>query len=240
MDPVPKVTGPEAIEPDPARRRPHLDAARVAMRGGARGLGHTGAVAIHLSYGPHVPHDGELRLCGDVAAKRVIELGIAPEVNAVALARAGAKAIAVDTDAERIAAGRAAAEAEGVRVEFHHGELADLGFATSASVDLVVAAGTLHHIEDLSRVLRQVHRVLRPEAPFVVTLPHPILAMVDEGTASIARPYGHGASRTVADLFTALSRANFRVDVMQELFPVGRLDALVPALLVLRARKLGV
>lgn len=210
------------------------------MRGVPARLGHTGAVALHLSYGPNVPHDGELRLCGDVSAKRVIELGIAPEVNALALARAGAKAIAVDQDPARISAGRAAAEAEGVRVEFHLGELGDLGFATSASVDLVVAAGTLHHIEDLSRVLRQVHRVLRPEAPFVVTLPHPILAMVDGEQTTLLRPYGHGASRTVSDLFTALCRANFRVDVMQELFPVGRLDAMVPELLVLRARKLGV
>ena len=76
-------------------------------------------VALHLSYGPDVPHDGELRLCGDVAAKRVIELGIAAEVNAIALARAGAKAIAVDPDPARIAAGRSAAEADGIRVEFH-------------------------------------------------------------------------------------------------------------------------
>jgi len=210
------------------------------MRVVVTSLGHTEGVALHLSYGPNVPHDGELRLCGDVSAKRVIELGIAPEVNAMALARAGAKAIAVDADPVRIAAGRAAAEAEGVRVEFHLGELGDLGFATSASIDLVVAAGSLHEIEDLSRVLRQVHRVLRPEAPFVVTLPHPITAMLDDTGRTLERPYGQVPSRTVSDLFTALSRANFRVDVMQELFPVGRLDAMVPAVLVLRARKLGV
>ena len=127
-----------------------------------------------------------------------------------------------------------------MRVEFHQGDFGDLGFATSASIDLVVAAGSLHHIEDLSRVLRQVHRVLRPEAPFVVTLPHPIQAMLDDDGRTLPRPYGQVPSRTVSDLFTALIRANFRVDVMQELFPVGRLDAMVPALLVLRARKLGV
>ncbi|MFM2078655.1 MAG: hypothetical protein RJA49_2545, partial [Actinomycetota bacterium] len=120
-------------------------------------------VALHLSYGPNVPHDGELRLCGDVVGKRAIELGISTEVNSLALARAGAKAMAVDPSAERIAAGRAAAEAEGVRVEFHHGDLADLGFATSASVDLVVAAGSLDGVDDIARVLRQVHRILKPE-----------------------------------------------------------------------------
>ncbi len=196
-------------------------------------------MALHLSYGPNVPHDGELRLCGDVAAKRVIELGIAAEVNAIALARNGAKAIAVDPDAGRIAAGRRAAEDEGVRVEFHHAEFGDLGFATSASIDLVVAAGSLHEIDDLSRVLRQVHRVLRPEAPFVVTLPHPIAAMIDEPDR-LARPYGQSPSRSVGDLFTSLSRSNFRVDVIQELFAADQREPLVPALLILRARKLGV
>ncbi len=210
------------------------------MLAGTTAMGHTGGVAMHLSYGPNVPHDGELRLCGDVSAKRVIELGVAAEVNAIALARSGAKAIAVDPDQARIAAGRAAAEAEGVRVEFHQGELGDLGFATSASIDLVVAAGSLHQIEDLSRVLRQVHRVLRPEAPFVVTLPHPFLAMLGPDGRTVQRGYGSTPSRALSELFTALSRANFRVDVMQELFPVGSPERLVPELLVLRARKLGV
>jgi SAM-dependent methyltransferase len=202
-------------------------------------VSHTGDVALPLSYGPNVPHDGELRLCGDVAGKRVIELGVAPEVNAVALATAGAKAIAIEPDPAKIARGRAVAEAAEVKVEFHQGDLADLGFATSASVDLVVAAGTLHHIDDLSRVLRQVHRVLRPEAPFVVTLPHPIAAMLDTNGV-VTQRYGTPPNRSTSDFFTALSRANFRVDVMQELFAVGDAAALVPSILVLRARKLGV
>ncbi|MEZ5215198.1 MAG: methyltransferase domain-containing protein [Ilumatobacteraceae bacterium] len=195
-------------------------------------------MVIQLSYGPNVPHDGELRLCGDVAGKRAIELGVAPEVNCVALASAGAKAIAVDPDPARIAEARARAEAAEVRVECHTGELADLGFATSASIDLVIAAGTLHLIDDLSRVLRQVHRVLRPEAPFVVTLPHPFTAGLEGAT--VTTRYGTFPNRSVSDLFTAFSRANFRVDVVQELFAANAPDALVPELLLLRARKLGV
>jgi SAM-dependent methyltransferase len=201
---------------------------------------HTLGVALHLSYGPDVPHEGELRLCGDVTGKRAIELGIAPDINAIALARAGAKAIAVDPSAARIAAGRAAAEAESIRVEFHQGDLGDLGFATSASVDLVIAVGTLDVIDDLARVLRQVHRVLKPEAPLVATLRHPVSAMLDGAEVVLRRPYGQAPSRTIADLFMAMQRANFRVDVLQELFPVGQLNAMVPSRLVLRARKLGV
>ena len=197
-------------------------------------------MALHLSYGARVPHEGELRLCGDVTGKRAIELGIAPEVNALALARAGAKAIAVDPRADRISAGRAAAEADGVRIEFHEGDLADLGFAPSATVDLVVAVDSLDGIDDLARVLRQVHRVLKPEAPFVISLTHPIASMLDGAEVVLRRPYGQAPRRTVSDLFMSLQRTNFRVDVVQELFPVGQLNALVPAVLLMRARRLGV
>ena len=197
-------------------------------------------MALHLSYGPDVPHDGELRLCGDVDGRRVVELGIAPEVNSLALAQSGAKAMAVDPSPERIAAGRAAAEAEGVRVEFHQGDLADLGFATSASVDLVVAAGSLDGVDDVARVMRQVHRILKPEHAFVMSMRHPIRAMLDGAEVVLRRPYGQAPSRTISDLFMAVHRSNFRVDVIQELFPVGQLNAMVPATLIIRARKLGV
>ena len=45
-----------------------------------------------ISYGTGVPDEGELRLCGDVAGKRVIELG--GTANAIAFAERGARAMA--------------------------------------------------------------------------------------------------------------------------------------------------
>ena len=111
---------------------------------------HDGRVPRPISYGPNVSDDSDLRLCGDPAGKRTLELGISDALNAVALAEQGSKAIAIDTDTERIARQRHAAEQAGVRVEFHHGDLADLGFATSASIDLAIAVGTLVDVDDLA------------------------------------------------------------------------------------------
>lgn len=193
-----------------------------------------------ISYGPGVPGDDELRLCGDVAGKRVIELGLGSRPNAVAFAALGAKAIGVDPDAEHVAATRRAAEAADVRVELHQNELADLGFATSASIDLVVSTGALDATDDLARVLRQVHRVLRANAPLVFAVTHPLAAMLDGGGPTLLRPYWATAARTVGTLFTALHRANFQVDAIVEPPPVDDPGALVPAALVMRARKLGV
>lgn len=186
-----------------------------------------------LSYGPGLPDESQMRLCGDAAGRRALELGVSDALNALALAESGAKAMAIDPNPNRIASLRRFADEAGLRVECHHGDLADLGWATSASVDLVVAAGTLGHVDDLARVLRQVHRVLKPEAPLVISAVHPVAAL-RAGT-----PYG-SAIRSIADWYMALYRANFRVDNMQELTTAADAASGIPSALVLRARKLGV
>jgi SAM-dependent methyltransferase len=190
-------------------------------------------VSENVTYGQGVPGDDELHVLGDVAGgRRVIELGIAG--NSVALARRGAKAIALDPDADRIADLRAAAARAGVSVECHHGELADLGFAPSGTIDVVIANHTLDDDEDLGRTLRQVHRVLKPGAPFVLAMAHPFAA-VGVGTGEL-RPYGDG-HRTVGELLTALDRTNFRIEAFHEL----GVDATtpVPTTLVVKTRKQG-
>lgn len=193
-----------------------------------------------ISYGTQIPDDAELRLCGDPNGKRALELGISDAMNALALAEQGAKAMTIDPDPERIASERRAAEDAGLRIECHTGDLGDLGFATSASIDLVIAAGTLADVDDLARVLRQVHRVLKPECSFVISLPHPMADLVQRSASDSAARYGEGDARSISDWYMALYRANFRVDNIQELFPVARPTEPVPCTLMIRARKLGV
>jgi SAM-dependent methyltransferase len=193
-----------------------------------------------VSYGAGVADDSELRLCGDVQGKRVIELGIDTESNAPALATAGARVIVVEPSADRIAAARTASADGGYRLEAHQGDLADLGFATSASVDLVLCVHRLDKVDDLARTLRQVHRVLKPNGPFVLATAHPAGGMLGPGAtigSVVERPYRDAATFTLNHLFTALQRANFSVDALQEL-EAGS-SAAAPTVLVLRARKLG-
>lgn len=193
--------------------------------------GHTGRVVANISYGPGVPGDDELRLCGDVGdGRRAVELGISDWYNATAFAAAGAKAIAVDPDAERVTAARRHAAAAEVQVQCIQTDLADLGDITSASCDVVLAAHTIEGIDDLGRLLRQVHRILTPGRPLVISMRHPF-ALV-----SASQPYGTEV-RTVGEWFTALSRANFRVEQMLELGATTVTPA--PTTLVLRAHKEG-
>ena len=186
-----------------------------------------------VSYGDGVPDDTTLRLCGDLPeGRRALELGISDAFNALAFAEAGAKAIAVDPDPERIADLRARAVGAEVSIECHGADLADLGFATSGSIELAVANHTLDAASDPGRVLRQVNRVLKQSAPLVIAVEHPFAAV----SRDESKRYGAGAL-TVSDWFVQLSRANFRVDTMLEL-GVGD-ESPVPTTLIIRARKEG-
>jgi len=193
--------------------------------------GHTGVVVADINYGPGTPGDDELRLCGEVGdGRRAIELGISPWFNSVAFARAGAKSIAIDTDVERIAETRRRATAAEVQVQCLETDLADLGDVASASCEVVLAANTIDRVDDLGRLLRQVHRILKPGMPLVLSMPHPYADISPE------HPYGTGA-RTIGEWFTALTRANFRIDQLHELGATAHSPA--PTALVLRARKEG-
>ncbi len=199
------------------------------------------------------------RLFGDVRDQRVVDLGCGMGHGAVALARQGARVIAVDADAVQIAHARGLADEHRVKIELHHADLADLAFCRSASIDLIVSSYALAGVEDLDRVFRQVHRVLQPEAAFVFSLPHPFTTLVrlaGDGSIRVARaansrlPLGEGPFVTYphqfADLHTSLTRANFRIDLLLEPEPDPRTQAFNPAAgwlpttLVVRARKQGI
>lgn len=217
------------------------------------------------TYGADLPTEADLRLLGTVDGKRVLDLGCGTGHNAVVFATQGAKVIAVDPSAERLATARDRAEEAGVRVELHQAGLADLAFLRSDSVDAAISVLALATVDDLARVFRQVHRVLKPEAALVCSFPHPAFSMLDPAAADplrIARPYDDAEPRrwtlgtedvvdhprTIGEIFTTLHRASFGVDqVLEPTAPAGGprsahfADAMrtVPATVVFRARKQG-
>lgn len=210
-----------------------------------------------VSYGFDIAREDTLKLLGHVEGKRILDLGCGAGHNAIALARQGAKVIGVDESADQIADARTAAEQAGVRLELHHAPLAELAFVRADTIDAVVSAYGLAAVTDLDRVFRQVDRVLRPEHHFVLSLPHPAFALVDPEDPDLRvrraywdpAPIGTDVPRTISQLFTGLGRANFRVDAVLEPQPASSgprgtgwtgAMALVPATLIIRARKQGI
>lgn len=210
-----------------------------------------------VTYGPDVPREDTLRLLGNVEGKRILDLGCGAGHNSIALARHGAKVIAVDESSEQVADARAACEREHVRVELHHAPLAELAFIRADTIDAVLSVWGLVPVEDIDRVFRQVDRVLRPEHPLVLSMPHPAYALIDpdDPERRVRRSYWDPASadgivpRTIGSLFTALGRANFRVDTVLEPQPASSAPRsaawhdhmrYVPSTLIIRARKQGI
>ncbi len=221
--------------------------------------------ASNVYYGPDMATEAELRLLGNVHGKRVLDLGCGGGQAAVAFAKQGAHVIALDPSPEHLAAAKKWCAREGVRVELHQGDLADLAFIRAESVDIVFSAWAFGAVTDLSRVFRQVHRVLKQGCPLVFSIPHPAYDIIDddhpEQPLLIRRsyfdrspvddsgetPFGE-PHHTVSDIFMGLTRNNFRVDVLLE--PESAVDGGVspywreaflwlPRTLVVRARKEG-
>jgi len=219
--------------------------------------------AVH--YGPDIPTEADLRLLGPIEGKRVLELGCGGGTMTVAMAKQGARVIAVDESGQQVAQARRLADREEVKVELHQGDLAGLAFVRADTVDVAVSIYSLGAVADVDRVFRQVHRVLRPECPLVMSLPHPAFrAMHRTGDPpTLQRSYfdraplpwtigddsGNDYPLTISDLFSSLTRANFRVDAVLEPEPTHtrhrstywtNVMEVVPSTLIVRARKEGI
>ncbi|MBM3684774.1 MAG: class I SAM-dependent methyltransferase [Actinobacteria bacterium] len=199
-----------------------------------------------LRYGPVVADETTLRLCGPLAGKKVLVLGCGAGQAPVELARAGARVVGVEPSPTRVEAARSRCTAAEVAVELHRLDLAELAFVRADTIDLAFSAMQLCGVADPTRVFRQLHRVLRPDAALVCSLPHPALALTTDGpkaryAPTTPRPWTSGSERgedhghTLGALVTAFVRTGFRLDTLHEL-PT---DTAVPTVVVLRARKIG-
>ena len=79
-----------------------------------------------VHYGGDIGTEADFRLCGDVKGKRVLELGCGGAQCSIAFAKQGAIAIGVDFSAEQLAHARQLADQQGVKVELHESDVADL------------------------------------------------------------------------------------------------------------------
>ena len=197
----------------------------------------------HVEFGPGVGHDVDRRVLGEVRGKRVLDIGCGAGHTAVGLARRGARVIATDDDPGQIFAARALAQQESVAVEFHESGPADLAFIRAEQVDVAVSVWALSLVDDLDRVFRQVHRVMRPNGHLIIALPHPAALCADpvDPTRTVhswrdGEVLGERHVHTAETLVTALGRTDFAIDLLLERHAGG----LAPATLLARARRIGV
>jgi SAM-dependent methyltransferase len=123
---------------------------------------------------PEGLREDDARLLGDVAGRRVLEIGCGSAPCARWLRRAGADVVALDLSAGMLARAAELNRATGLPVPLVQADAGLLPFA-DGSLDLACSAfGGLPFVADAGAVLTEVARVLRPGGRFVASVNHPM------------------------------------------------------------------
>jgi ubiquinone/menaquinone biosynthesis C-methylase UbiE len=120
-----------------------------------------------------------LRLVGDVAGTRLLDLACGNGYLSRRFARQGATVVGVDANAPLIARARAREAQEPLGITYHVGDAEHLAMLEDSTFDLVVCNMALMDIENAAGAIQEVARVLRPSGRFVASLSHPCFDKVD-------------------------------------------------------------
>jgi SAM-dependent methyltransferase len=130
--------------------------------------------AVDFLWGPEGLREADAHLLGDVAGRRVLEIGCGSAPCARWLRTAGADVVALDLSAGMLARAAELNRSSGVNVPLVQADAGALPLA-SGSVDLACSAfGGLPFVADVEGALAEVARVLRPGGRFVASVNHPM------------------------------------------------------------------
>lgn len=189
---------------------------------------------IEVEYGAGI-NEEKLQLIGPVAGKRVLEIGCGGGQCSIAFAKQGALVTSVDVAAAQIEIARELAEQNGVSITLIQRDMTNLSPIPSESQDLVFSANAFAYVDDILACFCEVHRVLKANGPFVCSIGHPFMGILDPKTMLPTRSYfdtgkvveGLEVSdepgfafasnyRKVSDYYNALVDAGFNVERMLE------------------------
>lgn len=123
---------------------------------------------------PEGAREADLGLLGEVAGRRVLEVGAGAASCARWLRTRGARVVGLDLSERMLGHAAAAAGRSGVSVPLVRAGATELPFATG-SFDLACSAfGAVPFVTDLGQVMREVRRVLREGGRWVFAVTHPM------------------------------------------------------------------
>lgn len=131
-----------------------------------------------VHYGPLGLGERELGLLGEVAGKRIMEIGCGGGQNSIALAKRGAKVVGTDPSTRQLEYAKRLSRREGLDISFVEAFAEDLDRFQDASFDLAISSYSLGYASDLDRAFREAWRILVPGGHLVFCLTHPWSAAV--------------------------------------------------------------
>jgi 2-polyprenyl-3-methyl-5-hydroxy-6-metoxy-1,4-benzoquinol methylase len=114
-----------------------------------------------------------MALAGDVAGKRVLDLGCGEGAYSRELVRRGARVTGIDGSARLVDAARHRAAADRLDVDYRCLNANALTGIADGSFDLIVASMVMMNVEDYPGTLREAHRVLAPGGSLCMSTTHP-------------------------------------------------------------------
>ncbi|MFE9958655.1 class I SAM-dependent methyltransferase [Micromonospora sp. NPDC005299] len=191
---------------------------------------------------PEGLREADAGLLGEVAGRRILELGCGGAAAARWLAAQGARPVALDLSAGMLRHAAEAAARTGVRVPLVQADALALPFADAAFDSVCTAFGAIPFVDDSAAAMREVARVLRPGGRWVFSVTHPMrwIFLDDPGEGGLTAvhsyfdrsPYveqdEHGVAtyveqhRTLGDRIRELVGAGFRLlDLVEPEWPTG-------------------
>ncbi|HEU0241302.1 MAG TPA: class I SAM-dependent methyltransferase [Micromonosporaceae bacterium] len=129
---------------------------------------------VDFRWCPEGLREADARLLGDVAGRRVVEVGCGAAATARWLATQDAEVVAMDLSAGMLRHARLAAEHSGVRVPLVQADATHLPVADGSFDIAYTAFGAVPFVADSAAVMREVFRVLRPGGRWVFAVTHPM------------------------------------------------------------------
>lgn len=129
--------------------------------------------AADFCWCPEGLRERDARLLGDVAGRRVLEVGAGAAQCSRWLVTQGAEVVATDVSGGMLAAGAALDRATGVRVPAVQADARRLPFADATFDVAFTSFGAIPFVPDAAAVHREVARVLRPGGTWTFSVTHP-------------------------------------------------------------------
>lgn len=142
---------------------------------------------------PEGIREAHARLLGDISGRRVLEVGCGAASCTRWLRCSGAYAVGVDLSAGMLAQARLASQRTNTAPYLVQGDAEDLPFPDEC-FDLACSAfGAVPFVADSARVMREVHRVLRPGGRWVFAVTHPMrwIFLDDPGEAGLTAVHSY-------------------------------------------------